>query len=513
MTSDQPIALMGVIAEGGTTDEIIQKIQILIDEYHKDLHPRYVATANVNFLVQVNSCISFDSPHPELMHILREAKIVTIDGMPLVWLSNLLGSPVKQRVAGIDLLPKLADALSQKNQSLFLLGGQEKTLKLCILYLQALNPNVRIVGALHPKIYTEGEIQENNDERDYLLAEQINRAAPDVLFINLGNPKQEIWFERIRNKLRVPVSIGVGGSFDLLTGMIPRAPVWMQKYGLEWLFRLYQEPKRLFKRYIIDLIKFPLLAIPLIIYHQLNNFFSWLGSPKKEKIILRNSLLFLSAKQTIAALPLPRRLTAIIAAELKTQLDDLFSQDGVIVDFKETTHIDLEGLAFLIMLWKKAKREKKPLYALNMSSRIRWLFRFHRLWDYISLYVCNRVSEALIRFSKGDSEACFYDAIQQNHNFAVVSFFGRLDHQIDFENYLKKVNHILFQKECIFDLSYCTYIDNAGIAFLLKLKKNKPQLFVHMKLHGIPHQIEKQLRDANVLHLFEIAPNLEAVFS
>jgi N-acetylglucosaminyldiphosphoundecaprenol N-acetyl-beta-D-mannosaminyltransferase len=510
--SNSPIALLGIMTDKSNTEEIIQKIQTLIEDYHKDLQPRYVATANVDFLVQANSCLSSDALNQELMHILREAKIVTVDGMPLLWLSHLLGSPIKERVTGVDLVPKLASALSKKQQSLFLLGGNEKILKLCILYLQSLNPGIRITGALHPKIYTEGEIQESNDERDDLLAEQINRAAPDILFINLGNPKQEIWFERMKHKLHVPVSIGVGGTFDLLTGTIPRAPEWMQKYGLEWLFRLYQEPKRLFSRYLRDLIKFPILALPVVIYHNLNRLFCHFFCKENDQIHIRNNRLFISADQTVAAVPLPCRLNQLVAEELKKHLDDLFSQDAIILDFKEVRYIDLEGLALLLMMWRRARWEKKQLLALDMSPGIKLLLRLHRIWDYISPYVCNTPREVLLRISKSGNAPNFYDAIQQNHNKVVLSFFGRLDNQLDFDAYIKKIHHILFQKECILDMSYCTYIDNLGISFLLKLKKNKPKLFTDLSLYNIPPAIARQLRFAKVYDLFEILPDLNSVF-
>lgn len=509
--SHSPVALLGITADNATTDEIIQKIQTLINDYQKDLQPRYVATANVDFLVQVHSCIGFDILNPELMHILRQAKIMTIDGMPLLWLSSLLGSSIKERVTGIDLLPKLAEALSQKKQSIFLLGGQEKTLKLCILYLQALNPGINISGALHPNIYIEGEIQESNDERDSLLAEQINRAGPDVLFINLGNPKQEIWFERIKHKLHVPVSIGVGGSFDLLTETLPRAPQWMQKSGLEWLFRLSQEPKRLFRRYFTDLVKFPLLAVPLVIYHNLNKLFYKIVYMREEAKI-RQDMLFISSQQTVAVVPLPRYINEGVAEEIRKKWADLFSQDVVVLDFKEVRHIDLEGLALLLLMWRHAAKEKKQMYALGLTQGIQWLFRFHRIWDYISPFVCKTPCEALLRFSNNGSTSTFYDAIQQSYNYVVISFFGPLDNNLDFEGYLKKITPILFQKECVLDLTYCTYIDNAGISFLLKLKKNKPLLFKDLKLHGLNKSIANQLERAKVMDFFEVIPDLNAIF-
>lgn len=507
-SNDMPIALLGVMADKSNIEEIVRKIEDVIANYPKDLRPQYIATMNVDFLVQANSTFSAQPLNLELIHILREARLATVDGMPLVWLSSLLGSSLKERVTGVDLIPPLVKALSEKKQSLFLLGGEEKTLKMCILYLQSTNPGIRITGALHPKIYTEGEIQESNNERDNLLVEQINKASPDILFINLGNPKQEIWFERIKHKLHIPVSIGVGGSFDLLSGNIPRAPTWMQKWGLEWLFRLYQEPKRLIVRYLKDIIRFPLMSIPLVLYHNFNRLIAHLFSKDKNRIYLRNSHLFISKDQTITVIPLPHILNERVAVELKKNWDDFFSQDALLIDFNEVLHIDLEGLGFLLLVWRRARREKKQVLALNISTSIYLLLCFHRVWDYLSPYVCKSPKEALLRVTHQGKTTHFFDSIQQNHNKVVISFFGRLDNQMDFDAYQKKIHSTVYQKECILDMTYCTYIDNSGISFLMKLKNNNPHVFNNISLYNIPAPIERQLRYAKVFHLFQILPNL-----
>lgn len=510
--SSIPIALLGTLADKSDMDQIIKKIEKIIAEYPKDLIPQFVATLNVDFIVQANSTFSTTPLNLELIHILRESKIATIDGKPLQWLSYMLGSPIKERVTGVDLIPKIVKTLSEKKQSIFLLGGDEKTLKMCILYFQSMNPGIRITGVSHSKIYIEGELQESNTERDELLVEQINKATPDLLFINLGNPKQEIWFERVRQKLHVPVSIGVGGSFDMLIGNIPRAPQWMQKCGLEWMFRLYQEPRRLFKRYMRDLIKFPLLALPLVLYHNLNKFLALGFSSSKDRFYLKPNSLFISQEQTIAMVPLPKILNEAVALELQKNLDDLFAQDAVIFDFKEVRHCELEGLGFLLLVWRRARREKKQVLALNILSSIYYLLCLHRIWDYLEPYVCKSPKEALLRVTNQGKTTNFFDSIQQNHNTAIIGFFGRLDHQINFESYLKKIQSTLYQKECILDMTYCTYIDNSGISFLMKLKKNKPKIFNKLSLYNIPPSIARQLRLAQIYDLFTILPNMDSFY-
>ena len=394
-----PIGLLGLSVSNLTLPETVSEIQMLIENYQKDLRPHYIATLNVDFIVNIHTINSSSIRFPELLKVLQHSSLVTLDGMPLVWLSRLLGSPFKERVTGIDLLPKIAESLHRKNQSLFLLGGDEKTLKLCSIYLQADYPGLRMAGTSHPLIPIEGENLETAEERDKLIVEHINRAAPDVLLLNLGNPKQEIWFERIRNKLHVPVTIGVGGAFNLLVGRVVRAPVWMQNLGLEWVFRLFQEPHRLFSRYIKDLIKFPLIALPLVAYQTWKRvIYNLFYRPRKGLIKIRAPFLFISKQKTIAVVQLPVRVGDLAAAEILQTLANLFSQDIVVLDFKKVKHIDLEGIALFLEINNTAEREKKQLHFLNLTPDIKLLFRLHRLREMVEAKACHSPSALLERF-------------------------------------------------------------------------------------------------------------------
>ena len=509
----QPIALLGIPVSKENMDQTVLSILNLIEAYRKDLRPRYVATLNVDFLANINSWFSAESSFPELQHALRQAHLVTIDGMPLIWLSRWLGSPAYERVTGVDLLPQLALELQKHKLSIFLLGGHEKTLKLATLYLQALYPDLKIVGAAHPHIDIAGEGLENAMERDSLLLEQINQASPDVLLINLGNPKQELWFERVRSMLRVPVSIGVGGTFDMVTGMVSRAPPWMQNTGLEWIFRLLQEPERLFKRYFVDALKFPCMAFPVTFYHNWNlSTYRLRRLFYDRSLIMRNPQLFISAHHTIAVYPLPRRITEAASQEIHNNSDDLFNQDLIVLDFRTVEHIDLEGIALLIQLWKRAAKDKKTLFALGISPAIRRLLTLHRALDCMKPYLCSSAQDVLARLVAEGSSAGIYDSVQQMHNRVIISFFGRLDNHLNYEDYIKQIEPILFQKECILDLSYCSYIDNTGIAFLLKLRKTQPHHFISLQLTGLQKYVRKALRRAKVLPLFKEIKNIDYLY-
>jgi N-acetylglucosaminyldiphosphoundecaprenol N-acetyl-beta-D-mannosaminyltransferase len=175
---------------------------------------------------------------------------VVCDGTPVRWASNLLGNPLPERVAGADLVPRLIDLAATRNYRLFFLGATPEANAQAVANLHARFPNLNISGHYSPPFRPLSEL--DHDE----IAERIHAAKPDLLFVAFGCPKAEKWIARHYRSLGVPVTIGVGATIDFLAGRVKRAPVWMQQAGLEWLFRLGQEPRRLFRRYATDLWHF-----------------------------------------------------------------------------------------------------------------------------------------------------------------------------------------------------------------------------------------------------------------
>lgn len=465
MTETDPlsIAILGIPVQPLTNTETVQAILNLVEEYRKDEHPRYVATLNVDFLTNTHGW-SWNQPcSAELLQILRGADLVTLDGMPLVYFGKALGADVPERVTGVDLISKLASEAAISHYPLFLLGGSEKVVQLTAIYLEAENPHLKVVGTKSPQIDFEGSALAAQELQDRILVEEINQHKPSLLLLNLGNPKQEVWFERNREKLKVPVTIGVGGSFDLLTGMIPRAPLWMQTWGLEWLYRLYQEPKRLLKRYALGLVKFPWLALPPLLY-------SFPNRRNKEDFFLSDPLLFIAAHQTFSLQKLPELIDAQATRELLRRTEDLLAHEKLLLDFSDVRYCSLEGLGWLIQLWQKGKREGKQVLALMVPASIRSLFRLHRMWDIIETDYCKTPKHALEQINFQEQYLGFYDAVEQNPEQMRLTIFGNLDRHADADSYLEKRGTLFQQKRCIVDLRYCTYIDNSGELFLQKMK-------------------------------------------
>lgn len=219
----------------------------LIASAVEERSPVQIATVNLDFLVRAQRS-------DELRTVLNRSELNVADGMPVVWLSRLAGRPLSGRTAGSDLVPLAMSRLAEKGARVFLLGGEDAVAIAAAQRLVDANPGLVIAGHCEPP---RGDIDRMPNRS---IVQLIRAARPDVLLVALGNPKQELWIARHRDLLDVSVAIGVGCTLDLIAGKSRRAPRWMQKTGLEWLFRVAQEPRRLFARYVRDGIWLTLFA-------------------------------------------------------------------------------------------------------------------------------------------------------------------------------------------------------------------------------------------------------------
>ena len=182
---------------------------------------------------------------PEMAAALRGATLVLPDGMPVVWAANMLGEKLEDRVYGPELMLRYNDRCVERGHRVWLYGGRDQgSLVQLALNLRRRHPGIDIVGGYSPPF------RPMTTEEEDALVDQINEARPDVLWVGIGVPKQEKWMARMRARLDVPVMCAVGAAFDFHAGRISQAPSWMQQRGLEWIYRIAQEPRRLLPRYL-----------------------------------------------------------------------------------------------------------------------------------------------------------------------------------------------------------------------------------------------------------------------
>ena len=177
----------------------------------------------------------------ELMESVITSDIINADGQSVVWASRLLGQPLPERVAGIDLMDRLVELASRRAYKIYFLGAREEIVKKVCSRYSTLYSDKIIAG------YRNGYF---NADEESLISESIANSRADILFVGMPSPKKELFLDHYKDQLNIPFIMGVGGSFDVVAGLVKRAPKWIQKIGLEWFHRLIQEPRKMWKRYL-----------------------------------------------------------------------------------------------------------------------------------------------------------------------------------------------------------------------------------------------------------------------
>ncbi len=202
--------------------------------------PGYVVTPNVNHVCLCHRDSEFREAY-------MQSFLSLPDGVPIIWASRLFGIPLVEKLSGSDMVPKLSRFAAERGFSVFFLGGMPGTAERTAEILRQKNPALRVAGCYCPPFGFE----QNPVEMDKAI-EAIRTSNADICFVALGSPKQERFMRDTYQRTGVPVSIGIGGSFDFISGRVRRAPAWMQQLGLEWVWRLSMEPRRLWKRYLLQ---------------------------------------------------------------------------------------------------------------------------------------------------------------------------------------------------------------------------------------------------------------------
>lgn len=233
------IKFMNTDIDNLTMAETLNEIDKLIQKKNCS----YVVTPNVDHIVRLEK-------DEELQKVYKNASLILTDGKPLIWISKWYKTPIKEKISGSDLFPKVCELAANKNYTMYLLGAAEGVADTAARNLMKKYPGLNIVGTYSPPFGFEKNEQEMNK-----IKTQIQDVHPDILIVGLGCPKQEKFMYYHCKELGVPISFGLGASIDFEAGNIKRAPKWMSNHGLEWLYRFSKEPKRLFKRYFVDDLK------------------------------------------------------------------------------------------------------------------------------------------------------------------------------------------------------------------------------------------------------------------
>lgn len=233
--------ILGTYVNALTMDETVDEVERIVD-----------AGVPTQHVVINASKVNLMEGDPELREIVNACPLINADGASIVWAAHVLGVPLRERVTGIDLFLRLVELAPRKGWGIYLFGAKEEVVQKVRSILEERCPGIRIVGCRNG-YFTEAD-------EPAIVADMASSGA-DLMFVAFSSPKKEYWVHKYLDQIGIPFVMGVGGSFDVVAGITARAPAWMQRCGLEWLYRFLQEPGRLWRRYVVGNARFVALVL------------------------------------------------------------------------------------------------------------------------------------------------------------------------------------------------------------------------------------------------------------
>lgn len=469
-----PIVILGVPFDNVTTAQTVSLIEDMVDSGR----PHHLVTANVDFLVQAAHDV-------ELHRILTDAHLVLCDGTPLVWTSRLLGNPLPERVAGSDLVPLLIETAVRKQYRLYFLGATPDSASQAIENLKRKHPQVVIAGHYSPPVASLFDMDHTE------ICRRIREAKPDLLFVSFGCPKQEKWIAMHYRDLGVPVSVGVGATIDFLAGKVARAPRWMRGTGLEWLFRLAQEPRRLAKRYLRGLW-----------------YFTFAIAAQWWRMRLRG----VTARSTARVNPVkkkkqcqhvvfPKRVDGAAVRQYSLLCANaLASAQTCLLDLQRVRFIDSTGMGLLVRLQRQARTAGRKLILLAPSAAVRSALRLMKLEQFFTIASDQPCAQKLI-----EAPPSADGVLLQPHYYPwkpSIYWQGEItSRNVDevWKSTSAQLNHRTTRDHrCYIDVSGLRFIDTAGAGLMLRAKKSAQQQGLELIFTGICPDVR------NVLELSKV---------
>lgn len=485
------LVILGVPIDNLTMEEALERCDAFITAGRATGRTHQIATVNANFVV--------NSLHdPELRRILQEADMTTADGMPLVWASRLLGGPLPGRVTGVDLVPVLAARAVERGYSIYFLGAREGVAARAAEMLQRRHPGLKVAGVYSPPPASVLTM-------DRTVVERVRDARPDILLVAFGNPKQEKWIHMHAPELQVPVCIGVGGALDMIAGTTRRAPLWMQHSGLEWVYRLAQEPRRLFKRYLHDCAYF-------------SYFFArqwWAmrkggAAPRRlDDVGGAPAVDEPAARGTLPVIAVRGRLDATSShAFLQRALATLAHEASLVVNLAATEFVDSTGMGALVAIANHARTAGGSLYLVEVPNVIADLLALMRLEHFFEILPDSQAAER--RSGTPDLPS---EPQPGKHGWAVIRAPRLLDGNTAPALLERCQQRIAQLHYLVVDLSETVFLASAGIATLIKLDQLCREHGGHLRIASNSADVLRTLRLLQLDVMLCVFPTVEAALA
>jgi len=471
-----PLVVYGVPFHNVSCDEAIDWIV----ERVRSGRPASIATANLDFVTRAWN-------DPELQRILIDADLVLSDGFPIVRLSPFFGPKLKGRVPGSDLTPLLAKRAASEGLSIYGLGSAKGVAEEALEMLQNRHPDLKIAGTYSPPFAPLLEMNHRN------ILKRLEAAKPDILFVALGSPKQEKFISMHVHGWNIPVAMGVGASLDFITGEQKRAPAWMRRIGLEWLWRIGCNPRRLFRRYLANLHFLFSASRKMVSIHYMPdrpNAARPLEDAEIERLNRQGIEVerFLGLKDEEAA------------NEFVERLSQSSSGRNLLLDIHTVPWLDSMELGALLEVNKARRRQGKRLILYAPRPKVRRLLDTCRLSDYfdsvIRLDEVEKMAQNLNEHSEGCTaylEGALTLELPMELTAATLSQFEReadfIHHELQSQGILKTVS---------VDASQLDFIDSSGLGFLISLKKATQDEGVSMSISNLGGKARRVFEIARV---------------
>jgi N-acetylglucosaminyldiphosphoundecaprenol N-acetyl-beta-D-mannosaminyltransferase len=473
--------IAGVPIDDLTMQEALERIETFI----ASRRPHQVVTVNADFVAR-----AWDDP--ELRYILQVADMLTPDGIPLVWGARLLGVPLEGRVTGADMVPALAERGAQKGWRFVFVGARPGVAARAARVLEERFPGLQVADTYSPPLSTVVEMDPD-------VVARIRRSQPDILLVAFGNPKQEKWIHMHLAELNVPVSIGVGGTFDFIAGETRCAPPWMQKAGLEWLFRLIQEPDRLWRRYMVDLVHFG--------HFFLRQWWMQRRGQSMPPIVPRAQ----EAAETPGGkaagsnlLAVGGTLTAANREELVARVEQVLEHaPRLVLDMTATTFVDSAGMGTLVDLTRRARAAGGDVRLAGVRPQVRRTMELLNLDRFLAM-------DDTVQAGRDALAAASAPAPSEPRTvgrWTVLDMPARLDVQVAAEvrargervlaEVVRAPANAVYPRLMV-DLSRTEYVDSAGIAALLALHRQAQEWGGELRLAGVTPTIWRTIELAGV---------------
>ncbi|MBP1466134.1 WecB/TagA/CpsF family glycosyltransferase [Candidatus Chloroploca sp. M-50] len=510
------LIVLGVPIDNLTMEEALVRCDEFIAQGRATGRTHQIATVNADFVV--NSL-----QDPELRRILQEADMATADGMPLVWASRLLGGPLPGRVTGADMVPALAHRAAHKGYSVFLLGAGPGIADRAADILQQRNPGLKVAGVLSPPPASVLDM-------DQSIVDAIKAARPDILLVAFGNPKQEKWIRMHAPTLHVPICIGVGGTLDMIVGVTRRAPVWMQRAGLEWVYRLAQEPQRLLKRYLHDFGYFGYFFARQWWAMRSGGGISMVPvattiepppppPPPTEPVLVTAdgdeasvttpALFAAVATQTTPIMRIRGRLDVSNQATFMQQANQLLqSNPHLIISLAEAEFLDSSALGALVALANRARAEKGDVWLVEVPQPIREILTLVNLHHFFEIVATPAAAEdrrlKTGEMSEAQPVAGGWHIIRGPRLFDAASAATML------ELCLKQLEQ---HPKLILDMSEVIFLASIGMSMLIKVDRAARERGGELRITNCSSDVLRTLKLVKLETILNLYPDLATATS